>query len=282
MDLVDTVGRHRWVALLTLVVIMAATVGYVATQKPVYQSTDTLQLSSADATFFSDVNTLTPLYSELLTAQQTLAIAQTYMGSVALADVSVRIFTNSPILKLDASGGSASQVQRSAAAVVNALRIRLILPSSLGASGVTLALVDGPSSADVVWPRPALTLGAAAIVGLLLAIAMSWLADALGRGLAAAGAAAPTGPASVTRGTPRVTPAMHVPATRDIPPLTAPVPIPPNGDAKTIARPRRAPRSSSLQIKDPPHREEAAEPVHVPLGSAVRRRRGRSGDVIGR
>jgi capsular polysaccharide biosynthesis protein len=177
-DLVRTVWRHRLVALATLLAVMAATSAFVATQKPVYQSTETLQLSSRDPAFLGEVNALTPLYSELLSAQQTLAMAGATLGSTPLASIAVRIFTDSPVIKLDASGGSADIVQRSAAAVVNALSDRLSLPSQLGAPGVTLAVIDGPSRADMVWPRTALSLGVAAVVGILLGVATSWLADA--------------------------------------------------------------------------------------------------------
>jgi capsular polysaccharide biosynthesis protein len=177
-DLMRTVWRHRVMALATLIVIMGATGAYVVKQKPVYQSTETLQLTSADPAFLGEVNALTPLYSELLSAQQTLAIAQAQLGSTPLATIAVRIFAGSPVLKLDATGGSAGNAQQSAAAVISALSHRLKTPSKLGAPGVTLAVIDGPSQADVVWPRPALSLGVAALVGVLLAVAVSWLADA--------------------------------------------------------------------------------------------------------
>jgi hypothetical protein len=177
-DLLRTVWRHRLASLATLMVVVGATGAYVAKQKPVFQSTETLQLSSADPTFLGEVNALAPLYSELLSAQQTLAIARAQFRSTPLATIAVRIFTESPVIKLDATAGSADIAQRSAAAVVSALSHRLIASSQLGVRGVTLAVIDGPSQADTVWPRPALSLGVAALVGVLLAVAVSWLADA--------------------------------------------------------------------------------------------------------
>jgi len=177
-DLIRTVWRHRVVALATIAAVMGAVSAYVVVQKPVYQSTETLQLSSTDPAFLGEVNALTPLYSALLSAQQTLAPAQAQLGRTPLASIAVRIFTDSPVIKLDASGGSAAVVQRSADAVVNALSHRLSGQSKLGAPGVTLAVIDGPSRADIVWPRPALSLGVAAVVGVLLGLAIAWLADA--------------------------------------------------------------------------------------------------------
>jgi uncharacterized protein involved in exopolysaccharide biosynthesis len=177
LDLVRMVWRQRLVSLATVIVVVGATGAYVATQKPMYQSTETLQLSSADPAFLADVNSLTPLYSELLIAKQTLATAQDHLGSAQLATVAVRIFTDSPVLKLDATASSADIAQQSAAAVVSAVSQRLASKAKVGAPGVTLAVIDGPSQADIVWPRPALSLGVAVLVGVLLAVGVSWLAD---------------------------------------------------------------------------------------------------------
>jgi hypothetical protein len=176
-DLIRLVTRQRLVAVATLVVVMTATAGLLATQKAVYQSTETVQLSSADPSFLSQVNNLTPLYSALLTADQTLAIARSEMAPGPLADIAVRTFIDSPVLKIDASAGSRDTAERSAAADVVALSRRLGLASRLGAPGVTLAVVDGPSPPETIWPRWALSLAVAAIVGGLLGIPVAWLAD---------------------------------------------------------------------------------------------------------
>jgi len=177
LDLIRMVARHRLVAVATLVAVVAATAGFLVTQKAVYQSTETVQLSSADPSFLSQVNTLTPLYSALLTADQTLFIARSKMAPEPLADIAVRTFADSPVLKVDASAGSRDTAQRSAAADVDAFSTRLAAVSQLGAPGITLAVIDGPTPAEMIWPRWALSLGVAAIVGVLLGIASAWLAD---------------------------------------------------------------------------------------------------------
>jgi thiosulfate dehydrogenase (quinone) large subunit len=176
-DLIRTVWRHRVVALATLAVVMAATAGYVVAQSRVFQSTVTLQLSSAQPAFLSQVNSVTPLYAALLTADQTLGIAQGAMHDTPLAGITVRTFPDSPVLKVDARGASADSVQRSASAVVTALTDRLSTGAALGVPGVSVAVVDGPSPADTVWPRPALSLAVAGIIGIFLGVAMAWVAD---------------------------------------------------------------------------------------------------------
>jgi thiosulfate dehydrogenase [quinone] large subunit len=177
-DLIRTVGRHRVVALATLAVVMAATAGYVAIQTRVYQSTVTVQLSSPEPAFLSQVNSVTPLYAALLTADQTLGIARGAMRNTPLADIAVRTFPDSPVLKVDARGFSGPGVERSAAAVVSALTDRLSVGAPLGVPKVSVAVVDGPSPADTVWPRPALSLAVAGIIGIFLGVAMAWLVDA--------------------------------------------------------------------------------------------------------
>ena len=175
-DLLRTVWRNRVPALATLCVVLVATTVYLATQSRTYQSTVTLQLSSADPGFLSDINAVVPVYSALITSPDTLSLAQAMQGSSPLGSVSVRTFTDSPVLKLQATGASAQQAQTSAASVVKALRWRTT-SSKLGVSGVSVATIDGPSPADVIWPRPALSLGVATLLGLLLAVLVGWLAD---------------------------------------------------------------------------------------------------------
>jgi hypothetical protein len=181
-DLIRMVARQRWLASATLFAVMAATTGFLATQKNVYQSTETVQLSSADAAFLSQVNNLTPLYSALLTADQTLVIARSELAPQPLADIAVRTFTDSPLLKVDATAGSQDAAQRSAVADVNALSRRLSTGSKLGAPGIALAVVDGPTPPEMIWPRWALSLGVAALVGVLLGLGLAWPADVLRRG----------------------------------------------------------------------------------------------------
>jgi capsular polysaccharide biosynthesis protein len=169
-DLGRTVWRQRVAAAAMLAAVLVATAVYVVIQKPVYQSTETLQLSGTDSSFLGQLNSLTPLYSELITAQQTRNLAQGELGATPLATITVRTFTDSPVLKVDANGGSANAARDSAAAVVQGLSQRLSGKSKLGVSGITVAIIDGPSQPEVTWPRPALTLGVAAIVGIMLGV----------------------------------------------------------------------------------------------------------------
>jgi capsular polysaccharide biosynthesis protein len=176
VDLLGAIWRHRLLAAATWVAVLAATAVFVAIQKPVYESTETVQLSTTDPAILSQVNTLTALYSALLTAQETKDLAQTEVGA-SLADLTVRTFTDSPIIKVDARSGSPDIAQRSAAAVVKAVVTRTGAGSPLGASNVSIVVVDGPSTPDKVWPRPALSLFVAGAVGLLLGMLVACLAD---------------------------------------------------------------------------------------------------------
>ena len=157
---------------------MAATAVYVVVQKSLYQSTITLQLASdgTDTAFLAQVNSLTPLYSTLLSSPQTLSVAQGDLGSRPLGQVTVLTFTDSPVIKVNATSDSPDTARASAGALLQGLDDRLAT-SKLGVPGVTVALVDGPSQAQLTWPRPALTLGVAAVVGVLLALLGTWLVE---------------------------------------------------------------------------------------------------------
>lgn len=205
LELFRTVWRHPVVALLMVVNVMAITAVYVAVQSPMYESTITLQIAAdgTDTSFLAQINSLTPLYSALLSSPQTLAVAQTDLGSTHLAQISVLTFTDSPVLKVNAISGSANAASASAGAVIQALNERLN-GSKLGAPGISVAVIDGPSPADMSWPRPALTLGVAAIVGVLLAVLAAWIVDTRRRKV---------GPASV-RASGLTTPPLHAPTRR--------------------------------------------------------------------
>jgi capsular polysaccharide biosynthesis protein len=177
-DVFRTAWRHRVVALIILANVMAATVVYLVVQKPLYQSTLTLQLASdgTDTAFLAQVNSLTPLYSTLLSSPQTLTVAQNDLGTRTLGQVTVLTFTDSPVIKVNVTSESADTARASAGAVLQGLNDRLAV-SKLGVPGITVSLVDGPSQADMSWPRPALTVGVAAVIGLLLALLGAWLME---------------------------------------------------------------------------------------------------------
>jgi capsular polysaccharide biosynthesis protein len=177
-DVFRTAWRHRVVALIIFVNVMAATAVYVVVQKSLYQSTITLQLASdgTDSAFLAQVNSLTPLYSTLLSSPQTLSVAQGDLGARPLGQVTVLTFTDSPVIKVNVTSASPETARASAAALLQGLDDRLAT-SKLGVPGVTVALVDGPSQAQLTWPRPALTLGVAAVVGVLLALLGTWLVE---------------------------------------------------------------------------------------------------------
>ncbi len=178
LEVFRTVWLHRLAALIVVVNVMAATVVYLVVQKPLYQSTITLQLASdgTDTAFLAQINALTALYSTLLSSPQTLTVAQNDLGSRSLGQVTVQTFTDSPVIKVNATSASADTARASAGAVLHGIDDRLAV-SKLGVPGITIALVDGPSSPEMTWPRPPLTLGVAAVIGVLLAMLAAGLVE---------------------------------------------------------------------------------------------------------
>lgn len=254
-DLLRMVGRHRLVALLMFVNIMVITAAYLVVQSPVYQSTETLQLSAtaADSNFLTQINSLTPLYSALLSSPQTLAEAQTNIGHNQLAQITVVTFPDSPVIKVNASSGSAHAAELSASEVVLSLNQRLT-NAPLGAPGITVGIIDGPSPAIITWPRPALTLGAAAVVGILMALLVSWITERVQARRRAARAAA--SPAPLADPVARL---HHVPGRLDAPALD-------------INRGPRTPATFSLEGADGANGGATPRPNVVP-------KTGETGDV---
>ncbi|PZR79626.1 MAG: hypothetical protein DLM65_10150 [Candidatus Aeolococcus gillhamiae] len=223
VDVLRTVVRHPMVALLMFLNIMVITAAYLALQTPVYQSTDTLQLSAtaADSNFLTQINSLTPLYSALLSSPQTLAVAQTNIGQTQLAQITVVTFPDSPVIKVNATSGSGPAAELSASEVVLGLNQRLT-GSQLGAPGITIGIIDGPSSAVITWPRPALTFGAAAFLGILLSTLAAWITERVQRRRRArkAAATAATAARAATPTAERVGRLHHAPGRLDYPRVT--------------------------------------------------------------
>lgn len=181
-EFLAAVWRGRLVIVLALVVAGGAAVAAVRLQKPEYQSTATIQLTTAsnDLSLLSHVDAVSAVYAEALEAQATADQARAKLDG-RLADINVRTFTGSPILKVDAQSTDASLARSSAQAVVDVVSAQS-QQGSYGYSGVRLLEIQPPLLAtDPVSPRPRLTYALAGVVGLVLGVAGALIIEATRR-----------------------------------------------------------------------------------------------------
>ncbi|MCA1841834.1 MAG: polysaccharide biosynthesis tyrosine autokinase [Actinobacteria bacterium] len=178
-ELMQVLWRRKWAFLATCAVVMAATAGFLAVQPRVYQSTATLGLTprtnagvtdeSQQILIFSQIDVITPLYAEAVTAKETAALAQSKLPDGAeLGAISVRTFRDAPlVLKVSARDRSPRVAQLSAAAIVEALIQRSNGGEINSPPLLTLVRINRPAlPVEPISPRPKLTL----IVGAILAV----------------------------------------------------------------------------------------------------------------
>ena len=190
--------RRRWLAaLLGFVVVLLASIGMLAIQKPVYEATATLGLlpntSSTGGNNPSDVlianqllsqaGQILPIYSEAVSAVDTRKLAQQNMpAGVPLASVSSTTFANvASIMRINAKSTSPRAAMLTAQAYVDALQTR----SQAGDIGVSTLMklqeVGSPTLPTTpVSPHKKLTIAIGVFLGLLAAAGAAWLREIVG------------------------------------------------------------------------------------------------------
>ena len=183
LDLNEVIGvlwRRKWTILLTMSALVAVAVAGLRLATPVYESTSTIALSPTDAdqglVFFGISDAVVPVYADAATSGATREEAARRIG--ALADIDVRTFTGTPIIKLSARDPNPELAQRSAQAVTEVLLERA--EEDIGISSLRLLQLDRPIVAsEPVFPRRGLTVAVALLIGLALGIGLALLRENL-------------------------------------------------------------------------------------------------------
>jgi capsular exopolysaccharide synthesis family protein len=180
-ELLEVLWRRRIVvAIVTLITVGAAFIALRAVT-PLYESTSTMVLNPRDENdifILSTLDAVVPVYASAATSRSTVERARASLGG-EVADVSVRTFEDTPILKLKARDSNPELARRTAQAVTDLLRAD-VAAKRVGLPSLDLVQIDQPVAAsDPVFPRYGLTLAVALLLGLSFGVAAALLRENL-------------------------------------------------------------------------------------------------------
>jgi capsular exopolysaccharide synthesis family protein len=174
-ELLEVLWRRKLIVLAVVIISLGAAAGALRLVTKQYEATSTLAVlptGGRDAIFILNVvDQITPVYADAATAPETLDRAQQSLSAgEALADISVKTFEGTPIVKIVARDSDPKTAQQSAQAVTETL-LALQETPDLNFSEVRLRQYNQPRvPTSAVFPRPALTLAIALLLGLALGV----------------------------------------------------------------------------------------------------------------
>jgi receptor protein-tyrosine kinase len=183
-EFLEVLWRRKLIVLAVTIISLGVAVGALRLVTPQYESTSTLALqptNTEQAIFiYNVIDNITPTYADAATAGVTLDSAARRMpDGEPLADITVRTTEGTGILKLVARSSDREAARDSAQAVTDALLARASA-GQLAVRDVQLTQLDEPQRpVDPVFPRPAMTIAVALLLGLGFGIGAALLRENL-------------------------------------------------------------------------------------------------------
>jgi uncharacterized protein involved in exopolysaccharide biosynthesis len=173
--------RQRLLFVGTLALVLLSAFIYLRVEPLKYRSTSTVALLPTDQSnglaLLGQFSAIVPIYAEAVTADPTVRLAADAMRPEQLANVSVRTFDTTPILKIDATSTSAQNAQRTADAFTLAL-MRRASSQDIGMAQVRVVSINPPTRATTpASPQPKRILAVALLLGVGGGIAIARVAD---------------------------------------------------------------------------------------------------------
>jgi capsular exopolysaccharide synthesis family protein len=183
-EFVEVLWRRKLIALAVTIISIGVAVGALRLATKQYEATSTLALQPTSVQnsifIYNVVDNITPVYADAATTRKTLLGAQQRLPSgESLADISVKTFQGTGILKIIARSSDKEVARDSAEAVSQTLLDRV---ESGGLNIPELRLVELDPAAlptDPVFPRPAMTLAVALLLGLGFGVGAALLRENL-------------------------------------------------------------------------------------------------------
>jgi tyrosine-protein kinase len=183
-EFVEVLWRRKLIVLAVTIISIGVAVGALRLATKQYESSATLLLqptTGRDSIFiFNVIDNITPGYADAATTRKTLLAAQQGMPlGESLADISVKTFEGTGLLKIVARSSDREVARDSAAAVSEALLGRAAT-GELRLPQVQLVELDAAAlPTDPVFPRPAMTLAVALLLGLGFGVGAALLRENL-------------------------------------------------------------------------------------------------------
>jgi tyrosine-protein kinase len=181
-ELLDVLWRRKIVvAVVTMLAVLTA-IGALQLVTPLYESTSTIVLSPRDTEedifILTTLDSIVPVYASAATTRTTKERARSRLNG-ELADVSVRTFDDTPIIKIRARHADPGVASRSAQEITDIL-LEEVQERRIGIASVRLTQIDRPARAqEPVFPRYGLTIAVATFLGFCFGIAAALLRENL-------------------------------------------------------------------------------------------------------
>ena len=165
-EILTAISHQKVIFLSTVAVFVGIGIGVLQLVPKEYEATSTLALSPRtpdlnSLVFFQTIDSIIPIYATAAQTDETKNLARASLHG-RLADISVRTFTDAPILKIVARGKNKALV-RAAQNVSTALQSR-VAEGKVGVPSLRLEQIDRPVyPKSPVFPRTNLTLAVAGI-----------------------------------------------------------------------------------------------------------------------
>jgi polysaccharide biosynthesis transport protein len=182
-EFLEVLWRRKLIVLAVAIISVGVAVGALRIATKEYESTSTLALSPTgrDAIFILGVlDNITPVYADAATTRKTLLLAAQRMPpGESLSSMSVRTFQGTGILKIIARDSNGLEARNSAQSVTEALLGR-VEAGELNFPQLRLVQLDTAAlPTDPVFPRPAMTLAVALLLGLGFGVGAALLRENL-------------------------------------------------------------------------------------------------------
>ena len=180
-EILTAISHQKVIFLSTVAVFVGIGIGVLQLVPKEYEATSTLALSPRtqdlnSLVFFQTIDSIIPIYATAAQTDETKNLARARLHG-RLADISVRTFTEAPILKIVARGKNKALVRDSAQNVSTALQSR-VAEGKVGVPSLRLEQIDRPVyPKSPVFPRTNLTLAVAALLGLGFGIGAALLRE---------------------------------------------------------------------------------------------------------
>ena len=184
-EFLEVLWRRKLIVAAVTVISIGVAVGALRLVTPQYEATSTVALlPSADAEnsifFFNVIDNITPVFADKATASTTLRAADTRLAEDSpLSSISVRTFEGTGLIDIKARDSDPDLAQQSAQAVTDVL-LALAASGELRFPELRAVQLDRPTRpADPVFPRPAMTLAVALLLGLGFGVGAALLRENL-------------------------------------------------------------------------------------------------------
>lgn len=186
MDLIQALRvlwRWKIVVAAVVVIVIGAAYGVLRLVTPLYESSTTLVISPVtgepDPFLYANIDAISPIYTDAATSRTTRDRAEELLGT-RIDSLTIETVEGTPLIKIHVRDPDPIAAQAAAQAVTDVLQER-VASGEIGVEELRLSLIDrAMPGEDPVFPRIALTLLVAGLLGLAIGAGAAYVGESVG------------------------------------------------------------------------------------------------------